>query len=85
MSPNQVCGRNRPAGRTARRLAGRLLAGSWVLIPVAALAVVGGTEDQGPLSRTTVMVLNSGGGVRSAIVVAPDVVLTAAHCATGTA
>ena len=46
-------------------------------------AIVGGAEDQGPLSRATVMVLSSKGGMCSAVVVAPDVVLTAAHCVTG--
>jgi Trypsin len=49
----------------------------------AAHAIVGGAEDQGPLSRATVMVLSSKGGVCSAVVVARDAVLTAAHCATG--
>ncbi len=48
-------------------------------------AIVGGAEDQGPLSRATVMVLSSNGGVCSAVVLAPDVVLTAAHCVTGAA
>jgi hypothetical protein len=46
-------------------------------------AIVGGAEDQGPLSRATVMVLSSNGGVCSAVVVARDAVLTAAHCVTG--
>jgi secreted trypsin-like serine protease len=50
-----------------------------------ALAIVGGGEDAGPLARASVMVLSSNGGVCSAVVVAPDVVLTAAHCATGAA
>ncbi|MCB8820059.1 S1 family peptidase [Microvirga rosea] len=50
-----------------------------------AQAIVGGSEDQGPLSRSSVMVLSSNGGVCSAVVVAPDVVLTAAHCVTGAA
>jgi hypothetical protein len=54
------------------------------LLPAtAAKAIVGGAEDQGPLSRRSVMVLSSNGGVCSAVVVAPDVVLTAAHCVTG--
>jgi hypothetical protein len=48
-----------------------------------AQAIVGGAEDAGPLSRASVMVLSSNGGVCSAVVVAPDVVLTAAHCVTG--
>jgi S1-C subfamily serine protease len=48
-----------------------------------ARAIVGGAEAQGPLSRATVMVLSSKGGMCSAVVVARDVVLTAAHCVTG--
>jgi Trypsin len=48
-------------------------------------AIVGGQEDQGPLARQSVMVLSSNGGVCSAVVVARDVVLTAAHCVTGAA
>lgn len=49
-----------------------------------AAAVVGGGEEAGPLSRATVMVLNSKGGMCSAVVVARDAVLTAAHCVTTT-
>ena len=48
-----------------------------------AAAIVGGAEDESPLARSSVMVLSSKGGVCSAVVVAPDVVLTAAHCVTG--
>lgn len=46
-------------------------------------AVVGGREDSGPLARSSVMVLASTGGMCSAVVVARDVVLTAAHCVAG--
>lgn len=46
----------------------------------AARAIVGGAEDAGPRSRTSVMVLSSKGGVCTAVVVARDAVLTAAHC-----
>ncbi|WP_246504913.1 S1 family peptidase [Microvirga antarctica] len=46
-------------------------------------AIVGGAPDDGALSRASVMVLSSKGGVCSAVVLAPDVVLTAAHCVTG--
>jgi hypothetical protein len=54
------------------------------MLPVApARAIVGGAEDEGPLARQTVMVLSSKGGVCSAVIVAADAVLTAAHCATG--
>ncbi len=49
-----------------------------------ARAIVGG-EDGGPLARRSVMVLGSNGGVCSAVVLAEDVVLTAAHCVTGAA
>jgi hypothetical protein len=50
-----------------------------------AKAIVGGTEDDGPLAQRSVMVLSSNGGVCSAVVLARDVVLTAAHCVTGAA
>jgi len=53
------------------------------LAATGAKAIVGGAEDQGPLARQSVMVLSSNGGVCSAVVVARDVVLTAAHCVTG--
>lgn len=55
------------------------------LAPSPAAAIVGGVEDTGGLARSAVMVLSSNGGVCSAVVVAPDVVLTAAHCVTGAA
>ncbi|WP_414471686.1 S1 family peptidase [Microvirga sp. M2] len=53
------------------------------LAATGAKAIVGGAEDQGPLASRSVMVLSSNGGVCSAVVVARDVVLTAAHCVTG--
>jgi Trypsin len=66
-----------------KRLVTLLLA---TLLPgTGANAIVGGAEDQGPLARRTVMVLGSNGGVCSAVVVAGDAVLTAAHCVTGAA
>jgi Trypsin len=68
--------------RLAAPLRAFAFAGSAVAA-TAAQAVIGGTEDQGPLSRASVMVLSSKGGVCSGIVVAADVVLTAAHCVTG--
>jgi hypothetical protein len=46
-------------------------------------AVVGGAERQDGLLDRTVMVLSSRGGVCSGVVLARDVVLTAAHCVTG--
>ena len=49
-------------------------------------AIVGGREGADlPGGRSTVMVLTSGGGVCTGIVVAPDVVLTAGHCVAGVA
>lgn len=48
-----------------------------------AAAIVGGGGDAGPLSRAGAMVLSSKGGVCSAVVVARDALLTAAHCVTG--
>jgi S1-C subfamily serine protease len=68
-----------------KRLLRPVLAASLALVLVApaAHAIVGGAEDAGLLSRASVMVLSSKGGVCSAVVVAPDVVLTAAHCVTG--
>lgn len=61
-------------------LAGAALAG---LMPLAAGAVVGGRDEGGTLARRSVMVLDSRGGVCSGVVVARDVVLTAAHCLAG--
>ena len=50
-----------------------------------AWAIMGGAADEGPLAHRSVMVLSSNGGVCSAVVLARDVVLTAAHCVTGAA
>jgi secreted trypsin-like serine protease len=49
-----------------------------------ALAIVGGREDPA-LSRHAVMILNDRGGFCSASVIAPDVLLTAAHCVASSA
>jgi len=62
-----------------------VLLAAATLSATAAHAIVGGEEHKGPLARRSVMVLSSNGGVCSAVVVAPDVVLTAAHCVTGAA
>ncbi|WP_375458418.1 trypsin-like serine protease [uncultured Enterovirga sp.] len=84
MSPDMIDAVPRRPAPAVPRAVGRILALALALAPVRAGAVVGGSDDQGPLSRTTVMVLNSRGGVCSGIVVAQDAILTAAHCATGT-
>ncbi|MBL8589326.1 MAG: S1 family peptidase [Methylobacteriaceae bacterium] len=49
-----------------------------ILTPAPASAIIGGAPEQGPLARHLVQV-----SICTGIVVAPDVVLTAAHCATG--
>lgn len=64
------------------RIGGAALA-ALLSVPGPAAAVVGGAPDESPLARSSVMVLSSKGGVCSAVVVARDVVLTAAHCVTG--
>jgi hypothetical protein len=54
-----------------------------LLPPGESSAVVGGAERQDELLDRMVMVLSSRGGVCSGIVLARDVILTAAHCVTG--
>ena len=54
----------------------------WLSVAPAA-AIVGGREESGPAREGAIMVLSSRGGVCSAIVVAPDAVLTAGHCVAG--
>jgi Trypsin len=73
----------KPKGAGMKRFIGAAVALS--LSAPGALAIVGGAEDAGALSRASLMVLSSNGGVCSAVVVARDVLLTAAHCATGAA
>ncbi|MFC7399682.1 S1 family peptidase [Chelatococcus sp. GCM10030263] len=65
-------------GRIAPALVAIALAG----LPQAARAVVGGRQG-GALEAVSLMVLGSRGSVCSGVVLAPDVVLTAAHCVTG--
>lgn len=55
-----------------------------LLLPQGANAIVGGAEDRGALSRSGVMLVTRS-GMCSGIVVAPDAVLTAAHCVAGKA
>jgi hypothetical protein len=62
-----------------------MAAASALLLASSAGAVVGGREDAGGAARAAVMVLGSSGNVCSGIVVATDVVLTAAHCVTNAA
>ncbi|WP_372426728.1 S1 family peptidase [Salinarimonas chemoclinalis] len=67
------------------RRVGAALAALLLLIavsPAPARAVVGGAPETGPLAASTLMILSSGGGACSGVVLAPDVVLTAAHCVT---
>ncbi|MER2266530.1 S1 family peptidase [Methylobacterium oxalidis] len=93
---DEISGRARPSGRRAgalragflRRGLGRGLAGALAAalsLPAGpAGAVVGGREAP-EAAAGAVMVLSSDGGVCSAVVLAPDTVLTAAHCAAGRA
>lgn len=67
-------------GRSGTALAALAL---FALAPAPGGAVVGGAPDDGALSRATVMVLSSKGGVCSGVLVAPDTVLTAGHCIAG--
>ncbi len=66
--------------RTTRRLAPPLSTGFVIaaLASVPAGAVVGGAEVP---TRSAVMVLSSNGSLCTGVVVAPDAVLTAGHCA----
>jgi hypothetical protein len=66
-------------------ISGRMAAAALAaaLSTTSAHAVIGGREEAGPLARSSVMVLGSSGGMCSAVVVARDVVLTAAHCVAG--
>jgi hypothetical protein len=66
----------------SNRAASCLLA--FLLMPQGAQAIVGGNEDRGALSRSGIMLVTRS-GMCSGIVVAPDAVLTAAHCVAGKA
>jgi hypothetical protein len=68
--------------RMSKNVIGTAMA-ALVAFQTPAAAIVGGAKDESPLARASVMVLSSKGGVCSAVVVARDVVLTAAHCVTG--
>jgi len=69
---------------SAARHALRAAALAILLVAAPAQAIVGGREGAGiPGAASAVMVLTSGGGVCSGVVVAPDAVLTAGHCVAG--
>ncbi|MGW5957004.1 S1 family peptidase [Methylorubrum thiocyanatum] len=71
---------NPPAARHALRATALAI----LLGAAPAQAIVGGQEGAGiPGAASAVMVLTSGGGVCSGVVVAPDAVLTAGHCVAG--
>lgn len=74
---------NPSAARAARPALGAATL-ALLLAAAPAGAIVGGCEGAGvPGAASAVMVLTSGGGVCSGIVVAPDAVLTAGHCVAG--
>lgn len=56
-----------------------VLAAALAVLPLPARAIVGG-QTGGPLEASAVMVLHDRGGVCTGSVLAPDVILTAAHC-----
>jgi hypothetical protein len=76
MSPNKF------AAAAARVAAGVALVAA-VLGASPAAAILGGSEDPSGLAASTAMVLSSRGGMCSGIVLAPEAVLTAAHCVAG--
>ena len=71
----------RPAPRAGLTLAGLMLIG-LMLSSLPARAIVGGGEAP---AGGAVMVLSSKGGVCTGVVLGPDTVLTAGHCAAGAA
>ncbi|MFE1600052.1 trypsin-like serine protease [Methylobacterium sp. ID0610] len=69
-----------------RAVAGTLAALFLAAGPQPARAVMGGRDAPADgLARASVMVLSSRGGVCSGIVLAPQLILTAGHCAAGSA
>ncbi|MBB5762649.1 trypsin-like serine protease [Methylorubrum rhodesianum] len=73
-----------PFPARAARPALRAAALAVLVAAAPAAAIVGGREGTGvPGAASAVMVLTSGGGVCSGIVVAADAVLTAGHCVAG--
>jgi hypothetical protein len=68
------------------RFAGLLAAALALAFPASvssAHAVIGGQPENGALAARTLMILSSNGGVCTAVVLADDVLATAAHCVTG--
>jgi secreted trypsin-like serine protease len=73
------------------RLAGLLVAALALATPALvssalvspAHAVIGGQPENGSLAARTLIILSSNGGVCTAVVLANDVLATAAHCVTG--
>ena len=53
-----------------------------IVAPVPALAMVGGAQPAPKFSNAVVMLVGSRGSVCSGTAIAPDLVLTAAHCVT---
>ena len=66
------------------RSAGLLAATLALALASPAHAVIGGQPENGALSTQSLMILSSNGGVCTAVVLADDVLATAAHCVTGT-
>ena len=65
-----------------KRLMGLMIAG-WIATTAPAAAIVGPSAEHGPLERHVVMILTrlaNGASFCSGVVIAPDVILTAAHC-----
>lgn len=72
----------RAPSRSVRRALSALALACALVSPAG--AIVGGREGADlPGARSAVMVLTSGGGVCTGLVVAPDAVLTAGHCVAG--
>jgi hypothetical protein len=67
--------------RFAKLTAGLLAA--CALTATSAHAVVGGAVENGALAANALMILDSRGGVCTGVVLAPDIVATAAHCVHG--
>jgi secreted trypsin-like serine protease len=67
---------------TALAACATLVASLATLTATPARAIIKG-QPGGPLVGSTLMVLREGGGLCSGVVIAPDIILTAGHCAAG--